>query len=187
MSDRNNDFSLLVKLLNSFLKNEDIKRRLYSFVSNETNDWEKWLQIEFEHFLNKKRKYEVKREVTAFLAPNNFPASKLSKIDIIMREKDTLFEDYIFIELKCTKRSSALKRGLQVDHLKLNSIQECKYPMRNSFCVGFHLYCSSSVVEEMDKYVTDTLKGSYAVFKLCECPTNRHCDCALNEIGVVLC
>ncbi|RDA97668.1 hypothetical protein DVB85_24550 [Klebsiella oxytoca] len=67
MSDRNNDFSLLVKLLNSFLKNEDIKRRLYSFVSNETNDWEKWLQIEFEHFLNKKENMKLNVKLQLFL------------------------------------------------------------------------------------------------------------------------
>lgn len=41
MSDRNNDFSLLVKLLNGFLKKDEIKKRLHSFVEKETNDWEK--------------------------------------------------------------------------------------------------------------------------------------------------
>ncbi|EBE4782342.1 hypothetical protein FHK17_23725, partial [Salmonella enterica] len=66
------DFELVINLLNSFLKNKDIRKRLHYIVDNRINDWEKWLQIEFEQFIAAKR-FQVKREVTAYLDPFLFP------------------------------------------------------------------------------------------------------------------
>lgn len=186
MSDRNNDFSLLVKLLNGFLKKDEIKKRLYSFVEKETNDWEKWLQIEFAHYLTSKKKYELHREVTIYLDPIDYPDSRLAKVDLILREKSSPSDDYIFIEFKCTKRVVPLVRGLAADQKKISAIRQCNYKMRNYLGVGFHLFCEPDDIEFMEKYVTEQLKGSYAVFKLCECPVRYNCQCEFNEIGVVL-
>lgn len=186
MSDRNNDFSLLVKLLNGFLKKDEIKKRLYSFVQKETNDWEKWLQIEFAHYLISKKKYELHREVTIYLDPIIFPESRLAKVDLILREKFSSFDDYIFIEFKCTKRVASLVKGLTADKKKISAIKKCNYKIRNYLGVGFHLFCEPDDTDFMGKYVREELNGSYAVFKLCECPVRYNCQCKFNEIGVVL-
>ena len=186
MHNRNNDFSLIVKLLNEFLSLKEIKKKLYFFVTNQINDWEKWFQIEFEFFLKSKKRYDVRREVTAYLNPKRFPERLLSKVDIVMSELTSTSKGYIFIEIKCTKRISNLKRGLRIDKEKVAAIEECNFDMRSFFGIGFHILCTPKDVHEMEKYVTETLKGSYALFKVCGCASNRNCQCKNNGIGVVL-
>lgn len=186
MHDRKMDFELVINLLNGFLKNKDIRKRLHYIVDNRINDWEKWLQIEFEQFIAAKR-FQVKREVTAYLDPFSFPQNRLSKVDIILCQNKSLNDGFIFIEFKCTKSIAALKRGLEHDMLKIQSIIDCEYKIRNSFFVGFHLNCKPTEIDKMDIYVTEILEGSYAVFKICPCPANHNCNCTNNEIGVVLC
>lgn len=187
MSERDKDFSILVKLLNSFLSDVEVKKRLHSIVRSKTNDWEKWFQIEFEFFVNSKKKYFVKREVTALLDKSIFPESTLSKIDMVIKEKKSNLDEFIFLEIKCTKKTAALKRGIKNDQNKLNAIMECEYNKKSSFCVGFHLDCLEKSTDDMKKYTAEMLNGSYAVFKICGCPGNRKCSCEYNEIGVVLC
>lgn len=186
MTTRDFDFSILVSILNRILKDKEFKKKLHFIVDRQINDWEKWLQIELALFLTSK-KYNVIREVTAYLDPEIYPNSKLSKIDMIIQKPKYEFDDYLFIELKCTKSHTALKRGLRNDWKKLNSIVKCDYKMKNSFLIGFHLFCKDDAINEMNSYVTEKLHGSYAVFKICQCRANTKCNCRNNQIGVVLC
>lgn len=170
-------------IMDSFIKDETIKKKLRYICTNKINDWEKWLQFELQHYMAGLEGIIVSREIEAF--PDNRKLKNRFNmfIDIAFRKKRTKNNHYIFLELKCTKNVQNLINGFESDITKINAIKSCILDQRSFWCVGFHLNCNLSSVNKIARYVKEWEFGYHEVLKLCECPKDLVCNCKGNKIG----
>ena len=181
------DVDMVSNLVEEFFDTKKAREIMHYVISYKLNDWEKWFQIEFAHFIHQKNEYIVEREVTAYLDPMLFPDSSHVKIDLVLREQDPLFsKKFIFIEVKCTKKASALIKGLKEDKDKIKAIRKCEYRKRSFVGIGFYLLCDPETSDRMDSYVSEKLKGTHDLFNICKCSQQSKCKCEFKQIGVVI-
>lgn len=179
------DFSDLHHLVNDFLKQKHVRQKLLFLNDFKRNDWEKWFQIEFAYFLHSSFLFEVQREVPAFIDSSELERSKFV-IDVLYRQKGTSRDKYVFVEIKCTRSTPYLIRGLNRDREKLENITSCKYSQRSSWCVGFHRHCKENDVNAMTDYVSKLDFARHQVIKLCDCGIHNNCKCKGNRIGIAI-
>ncbi|WP_409076065.1 hypothetical protein ACF2G4_20245 (plasmid) [Pantoea sp. C3] len=170
-------------IMDQFVKDETVKKKLRFICEKERNDWEKWLQLELEYFMCNLDGIEVDREIEAF--PDNRMLKDRYKmyIDLAFRKKRTRQNSFIFLELKCTNSVPYLIRGFERDITKINALKACIYEQRSFWCVGFHRNCTERSVSQINDYVKKWDYGYHEVIKLCDCSDDVDCGCEDNKLG----
>lgn len=176
------DFETVKNIMEDFLLNETIRKKLMVICSTKRNDWEKWLQLELEFYISSLDGFTVDREVEA-IPDNRKMKNRLNMfVDFAIRKKRTKKNSFIFIELKCSTNPQTLINGFEKDIEKINAIKRCNYDTRSFWCVGFHKNCTQRSVEKIEKFV-GIWQGHHEVIKLCNCPEDLDCGCVDNKIG----
>ncbi|ELY2855195.1 hypothetical protein SMC92_002230 [Cronobacter dublinensis] len=179
------DFKTVKQIMEAFLLNDIIRKKLRMICNSKRNDWEKWLQLELEFFISSLDGFNIDREVQAF-PDNRKMKNRLNMfVDFAIRKRRTKLNSYIFIELKCSTNPQALINGFNRDINKINAIKKCSYDTRSFWCVGFHKNCTEKSIKKMINYVDDW-NGHHEVIKLCDCPTETECKCKNNKIGFAI-
>ncbi|MGD9427244.1 hypothetical protein ACLHDD_19560 [Pantoea sp. NSTU24] len=179
------DFKTVKKIMEDFLHDAIIRKKLMMICSTKRNDWEKWLQLELEFYISRLEGYTVDREVEA-IPDNRKMKNRLNMfVDFAIRKKQTRKNSFIFIELKCSTNPQTLINGFEKDIEKISAIKRCIYDTRSFWCVGFHKNCTQRSIDKMEKYV-ESWEGYHEVIKLCGCPEELLCECTDNKIGFVI-
>lgn len=181
----NKDFKTVKLLMEDFLQNDLIRKKLHSICRSRRNDWEKWLQLELEFFISSLDGFNVDREVEA-IPDNRKMKNRLNMfVDFAIRKKHTKLNSFIFLELKCSTNPQTLINGFNRDIDKINAIKRCIYETRSFWCVGFHKNCTDKSVAKMNEYV-ERWEGYHEVIKLCNCADEINCGCEDNKIGFAI-
>ncbi|MFJ5158682.1 hypothetical protein ACIP6T_05855 [Pantoea sp. NPDC088449] len=178
------DFKDIQLMAFEFLNQTAIKEKLFFLFKFRRDDWEKWFQIEFAFFIQKNFEVNVERELPAF---TNSPLKKDSRffIDVVYKLEDE--KKFVFLEIKCNRSSSALRRGLSRDISKLRHIKKIKtHPKRSSWCIGFHRSCTDHDIDSMKRFISDSTFSKHEVLKLCLCDYKTKCVCEHNKLGVTI-
>ena len=177
------DANTVKTIMDEFLKDEGVRARLRMILNRNTNDWEKWLQIELEYFMINLPNIFVEREVPALPYKSKLPNQSKMYIDLAFRKKRTRINSYIFLELKCTRNPQALINGFEKDFNKIDALKKCMFDFRSFWCVGFHLNCEPASIVKMKKFVSNWYYGYSKIIKLCNCGDEIECQCTDNKIG----
>jgi hypothetical protein len=173
-------------IMESFVKDANVKARLRLICERDRNDWEKWLQVELEYFISQTEGLSVEREVEAF-PDNRLLRNRYNMfIDLAIRKKRTRLNAFIFLELKCSRNVQALINGFEADIKKIDSIKKCIYDRRSFWGVGFHLNCSPRSTKKIKNYTEQYEYGFHDIIKLCECAEEVDCDCMANTLGFAI-
>ncbi len=181
----NADFKTVKTLMEDFLQDEVIKRKLRVICGSRLNDWEKWLQLELSFYISSLDNFIVDREVKA-IPDNRKMKDRLNMfVDLAIRKKRTKVNSFIFLELKCSTHPQALINGFTRDIDKISAIKRCNYDTRSFWCVGFHKNCTEKSVRKMIDFVNE-YDGYHEVIKICHCPADVICECQDNKIGFAI-
>lgn len=187
-----NDFETVIYCVESFLKEKNTRNKLNHILEKGSNDWEKWLQIELEYYMEHVQGYIARREHRAI--PDNRQLSGKSHmfVDLIFRKKMSRKDRFIYLELKCSKRGSTLLRGMSKDITKIDSIRNSYFEVsgvkrRSFWCVGFYQKCDEKSAERLG---TKIKKEGYSrvhhkALNLCSCRGKNHKD-TCRKIGLVI-
>ena len=172
-------------IMEQFIKDDLIKKKLRMICNSKKNDWEKWLQLEIEFFMSSLDGINIEREVQAI--PDNRKLKNRSNmfIDLAFRKKRTRQNAYIFLELKCKNNVQSLINGFERDIKKINSLKSCMLDQRSFWCVGFHKNCTDRSIKKINSYV-EGWNGFHSVIKLCDCPDDNNCTCLNNKVGFAI-
>ncbi|NYB31533.1 hypothetical protein [Pantoea agglomerans] len=179
------DLQTVKDLIDLFLHDNVIRNKLRSICISKRNDWEKWLQLELEFFINSLSGYTVEREIQALPDKRKMKKRLNMFVDFAIRKKHTKKNSYIFIELKCSTNPQALINGFNRDIDKICAIKECIFDTRSFWCVGFHKNCTNKSVEKVIDFVNEW-NGHHEVIYLCNCSNPATCDCKDNKIGLAI-
>jgi len=179
------DSNLVKEIMEQFLKDRIIRKKIRYICTNQIYDWEKWLQFELQHFISNLDGVLVSREIEAFPDGRMLRDRYNMFIDIAFKEEKPGNDAYVFLELKCAKDAQSLINGFKKDFAKITSIKHCLLDYKSFWCVGFHLNCNGFNIKKIEGYVKDWDYGYNEVLKLCDCTTNK-CDCVDNKIGFAL-
>ncbi|NYS29472.1 MULTISPECIES: hypothetical protein [unclassified Pantoea] len=181
----NSDFNTVKEIMEGFLLDDSIRKKLLSICRTKRNDWEKWFQLELEFYISSLKNFTVDREVKA-IPDNRKMKERLNMfVDFAIRKKHTKKNSFIFIEIKCSTNPQALINGFNKDIKKINSIKSCNYDTRSFWCVGFHKNCTQKSIEKMVEYA-ESWKGHHEVIRLCDCLEGLDCQCKDNKIGFAI-
>lgn len=181
----NADFKTVKAIMEDFLQDETIRKKLRVICSSKLNAWEKWLQLELAFYISSLDGFVVDREVQA-IPDNRKMKNRLNMfVDFAIRKKRTKSNSFIFLELKCSTNPQALINGFTKDIDKINAIKHCIYDTRSFWCVGFHKNCTEKSVSKMADFVKGYY-GHHEVIKICECSTEVSCGCTDNKIGFAI-
>ncbi|AKF37311.1 hypothetical protein LI89_15640 [Yersinia enterocolitica] len=180
------DFIIVRGIVDSFLKDETIRSKLAYISDKKTNDWEKWLQIELEYFMKNKHQLIVLRETAAIPDKRILKNRYKMYVDIIFRKKRTRINSYIFLELKCTKRVSALLKGIEMDINKVNSIRTTEYDQRSFWCIGFHHACDTKSIDKINNFRIKYDFFHHEIIELCNCGDVHLANCKKKQIGLLI-
>jgi hypothetical protein len=172
-------------IMEQFIKDDVVKKKLRMICSSKRNDWEKWLQLELEYFMTTIEGINIEREIQAFPDNRKLKNKNNMFIDLAFRKKRTRQNAYIFLELKCKNNVQALINGFERDIKKINALKSCMLDQRSFWCVGFHKNCTDKSISKINEYVNDW-EGFHSVIKLCECPEGYECDCVNNKLGFAI-
>ena len=188
------DFDVLHQGLSTFFADKNTKEKMSSFLRKDTNDWEKWLQIELEHHLESHHDYVVKREVLARADGRTKSGRIHMYVDLLIRKKMTRKDHYMYVELKVGNKPTAVLEQLIEDGYKLRTIVDSHFgstnqKMRSYWCIGFYQNFSPSLVNKVDKVILEDYAPHQPVFhgevNLCKCRCkNHHDDC--KKIGMII-
>ncbi|AUU90399.1 hypothetical protein [Phytobacter sp. RSE-02] len=176
------DKILVQALMQKFLTDETIRKKIRFICGKHKNDWEKWLQLEVAYFISQIDGLFVEKEVQAFPDKRMLKNRYNMFIDLAFRQKRTRYNSYIFLEFKCSNNVQPLINGFERDIDKINSIKKCLLDQRSFWCVGFHRNCSDRSISKMRDYVKD-MNGFYSVIRLCDCDDDADCECEDARVG----
>ncbi|WP_417878425.1 hypothetical protein [Vibrio sp.] len=184
MNTISEDFEDIKLMAFEFLNQVDIKEKLFFLFRYKRDDWEKWFQIEFAFFLQRTFEVNVERELPAY---TDSPLKQDSRffIDVVYKLSDE--KRFVFLEIKCTRSTAALKRGLSRDVSKLRNTRKiASHPKRSSWCIGFHRSCTENDLDSIKEFIKGYKYAEHHVLKLCLCGKNETCECQKNKLGVAV-
>ncbi|QIM42033.1 hypothetical protein [Leclercia adecarboxylata] len=173
-------------IMEQFVKDEGVKARLQMIRDRNTNDWEKWLQVELQYFISKLPKVHVEREIRATPDKRMLRNRKSMSVDLVLSKSRKVEKSYIFIELKCTRDVQPLINGFNQDIEKINSIRLCNYNLQSAWYVGFHLNCSKLSIEKIKNHLSYYPHSYHDVIRLCKCIDDDECQCKNKSIGLAI-
>ncbi|MGY5957708.1 PD-(D/E)XK nuclease superfamily protein [Kosakonia sp. BK9b] len=172
MRGDNRDFIEIEDSLDVFLADDVVIEKM-QMINGEINDWEKWLQIELQYYFQHHPLFQCQREKQFSLTLPGSAIRRVMSVDLVLKRETTKAIQDIYVELKCVKRLSTLRRVLQKDYAKLHLLAQHQ-PMRSFWCIAFYWN-----YDESDVAMAPFLAGyKYAVHKaidLCGCG-DPHCE-----------
>ncbi|PWW04972.1 hypothetical protein [Mangrovibacter plantisponsor] len=138
MPNYKKDGTDIKNLISDFMSVSHIKSKLGFIKNKEISDWEKWLQLELQYYIDSTEKYEVEREVNALPDKRKLKGRSHIFIDIIFRKFGTAIGQFYFVELKTNPYMSSLYSLMCEDYNKLRGVLSCEYNQRSSWFVGFY-------------------------------------------------
>ncbi|NQE77087.1 hypothetical protein [Pantoea ananatis] len=187
----NADFGLVKNSIDAFLASKNIKEKLAHILEKGTNDWEKWIQIELEYFLEKELGYMAKREHRAINDRRSTPERESMFVDLIFRKRMTRKDRFIYLELKCSKRATDLLSGMSKDVTKVDSIKQSyymntSYKRRSFWCVGFYQYFSDLTINRAgEKLLKEHAPYYHTTIHACKCRGIKHKD-ECKKLGLII-
>ncbi|MEQ9995630.1 MULTISPECIES: hypothetical protein [Pectobacterium] len=179
------DLETIKESLYSFLYKKDIKNKLSHILAKGTNDWEKWLQIEFEYFLENDMGYIAKREIRALTDKRHNTGRSHLFVDLIFRKKGTRLDRFIYLELKLGMRSTELINKMWIDMLKNDEILNSQYKKnsvkrRSFWSVGFYRDFGKTSIKRtndaLDGYKDDHYLTHHDTIYVCRCRGKKHTE-----------
>lgn len=188
------DFDVLVEGLTSFFSEKNTKEKMSGFLRKDTNDWEKWLQIELEYHLEFHHNHVVKREVMAKADGRSKSGRLHMYVDLLIRKRMTRKDHYMYVELKVDNSPTEVLDSLIEDSNKLGTIVNSHFDITNQklrsyWCVGFYQQHSPKLKAKVDKILKENFAPYYPVFhdeiNLCKCRGSNHQgDC--KKLGMII-
>lgn len=137
------DFEIVKETLIGFLSDKNIKTKMSHILDKDTSDWEKWFQIEFEHFIENPLGYSAKREVSAIADRRHQSGRKHMYVDLIFRKKNTRIDRFIYLEFKLAKNPTTLVNNMWKDIVKNYEIVKSHFnnsdkKRRSEWSIGFY-------------------------------------------------
>lgn len=138
MASYRKDGADIKNLISEFMSKSHIKSKLDFIKNNEISDWEKWLQLELQYYIDSKQRYEVQREIRASPDRRKLKGRSRIFIDIVFRKFGTAIGQFYFVELKTNPYMSSLYSLMCEDYIKLKGMLSCDYNQRSFWFVGFY-------------------------------------------------
>lgn len=161
----NTDFNFLNRMIDEFIATRDFASKLKFIRDENINDWEKWLQLELQHFLHHHAEVgEVYREVPYQCDKRMSRIKSNMYIDLLLRKKGAKRDSYIQVELKCNHDSGRLLSNMFADWDKVNTMKLSGDDGRSFWCVGFY---TTAMTDRKEKNLLSKLDGyPYALGQL---------------------
>jgi len=192
MSSR--DFETVKESLYAFLADKNVKNKLSHILDKNTNDWEKWFQIEFEYFLEHSLGYSAKREVKADADQRYRTGRRHVFVDLIFRKHRTRLDRFIYLEFKLGHRATRLIAKMWQDLLKNDQIVNSHYTKSNQKCrslwsIGFYRDFSPLSVNRAEDALDQHYSPFYTIHHepvyVCKCRGKVHLkEC--HKLGLVI-
>ena len=188
------DFETVKESLYAFLADKNTKNKLSHILDKNTNDWEKWFQIEFEYFLEHSLGYSAKREVKADADQRYQTGRRHIFVDLIFRKKRTRLDKFIYLEFKLGNRATTLIQKMWNDLFKIDQIVnshfiKSKQKRRSVWSIGFYKDFSELSVNRADDALDQHYSPFYSIHHepvyICKCRGKKHFD-DCNKIGLVI-
>jgi len=189
-----NDFNTVKESLQAFLTDKNTKTKLSHILDKGTNDWEKWLQIEFEYYLEHILKYKARREVRATADQRHQTGRQHMFVDLIFRKQRTRLDKFIYLEFKLGKRPTALINNMWKDLLKNDEIVSSHFKKtgqkrRSVWSIGFYRDFSPLSVKRADEALDQHYSPFYSIHHepvwFCKCRGKNH-DETCHKVGMVI-
>ncbi len=179
----NGDIKVLEGALTEFFAHKNTKEKLSHILDKEANDWEKWLQIEFEFFLEHHLDFSAKRELRAITDKRHQSGRQHVIVDLIFRKKRTRLDKFIYVEFKLAKRATELVDCIATDLIKnyevVNShFAKAKQKRRSIWGVGFYRDFSPLTVNRADERLNGLKEDGFSFrhdpVYICKCRGSKH-------------
>ena len=166
MRGDNRDFLEIETSLEAFLADDEVLNKM-EMINGAINDWEKWLQIELQYYFQSHPLFSCERERPFSLLLPGSAKKQVMSVDLVLKRESKKAEQDIYIELKCVKKLSTLRRVLNKDYTKLQLLAQYQ-PMRSFWCIAFYWNYDESNVD-MAPFLAGYKYAVHSAIDLCGC------------------
>ncbi|MEG3135653.1 hypothetical protein SC206_19020 [Rouxiella sp. T17] len=190
MADYHVDFRTIKSIMKLFLDQPEIINKLRYINSKKIGDWEKWLQLELEYFIQELDGIEVERELHSSLDKRMDKLKNNAFVDLIFRKNKTIRNSYFFVELKCKPNPMSLLDAMEEDWEKVRKIKSNakNYNMRTCWFIGFYQDTTRYNAAEIKSHSKLWFKRHNEIINLCQCELKEGVDllCEHSKIGMLI-
>jgi len=133
------DFEFVLEVMDGFVKQRHIQKRLNIIKEQGITGWEIWFQIEFASYIDTHKEVaEWHREKQYHMDKRKSKDKFKMAVDFLLRQKRTSKGLYIALELKQHFRTETCIKNMLNDVLKVNCARQSHTGFRSFWCIGIH-------------------------------------------------